>query len=89
MFPTKLVEQIKKKTYFAFKKFILRKSSRIWDNEGKYCMAGKAKDEILIGRMRFARRLTKATYTHLEHVIFIAFLGQEWLSQRTSMLSYS
>ena len=36
--------------------------------------------------MRFARRLTAATYTHLEHVIFIAFLRQEWLRQRALTL---
>ena len=52
-------------------------------------MARQATDEILIERMRFARGITTATDTHLEHVIFIAFPRQVWLRQGPSILRYS
>jgi len=38
--------------------------------------------------MRIARWMTKATNTHSEYVIFIAFPLQQWLHQRASMLGY-
>jgi hypothetical protein len=40
-------------------------------------------------RMRFACWITKATDTHSEYVVFIAFLRQQWLQQRASMLRYT
>jgi hypothetical protein len=39
--------------------------------------------------MPFACWITKATNTHLEYVIFIAFPWQQWLRERASMLRYS
>ena len=41
---------------------------------------------MTIRRMRFACWITKATDTHLKFVIFIAFLRQQWLRERTSVL---
>jgi hypothetical protein len=45
-------------------------------------------DNRVIRRMRFACRITKATNTHFEYVILIAFLRQQWLNERASMLHY-
>ena len=39
----------------------------------KYCTAGQATGENITRRMPFARRITKATDTHSEYVILIAF----------------
>ena len=39
-------------------------------------------------RMRIARSMTKATDTHLEYVIFVAFLLHQWLNERASMLHH-
>ena len=43
----------------------------------------------IIQRMRFACWITKATDTHSEYVILIAFPRQQWLRERSSMLRYS
>jgi hypothetical protein len=39
--------------------------------------------------MRFACWITKATDTHSDYVILIAFLWQQWLRERASMLRYT
>ena len=55
----------------------------------KYCRAGQATDDNMIGRMRTACRIPKATNTYSEYVMLIAFSLQLWLHQRDSMLSYT
>jgi hypothetical protein len=52
----------------------------------KYRTARQATDDNIIRRMRFACWITKATDTHSEVVIFIAFVRQQWLRERTSVL---
>ena len=42
-----------------------------------------------IWRMRIAYWVTKATNTHSEYVILIAFPLQQWLCERASMLRYT
>jgi hypothetical protein len=49
----------------------------------------KATDENVIRRMRFACWITKATDTHSEYVILIAFRRQQWLRERVSLLCYT
>ena len=39
-----------------------------------------------VWRMRIARRLTKATNTHTQYVIVIAFSLQQWWQERASVL---
>jgi hypothetical protein len=39
--------------------------------------------------MRFACWITKATDTHSEYVLFIAFPRQQWLRERASVLRYT
>jgi hypothetical protein len=52
----------------------------------KYGTAGQATDDNIIRRMRFTCWMTKATDTHSEYIIFIAFPRQQWLCERASML---
>ena len=52
----------------------------------KYCRTGQATDNIW--RMRFACWITKATDTHSENVILIAFPTQQWFHVRASVLLY-
>jgi hypothetical protein len=52
----------------------------------KYGTAGQATDDNIIRRMRFACWIIKATDTHSEYVILIAFPLQQWLRERASML---
>ena len=62
----------------------------IWDNVEKYCIrAGRVTDDTVTLRMRFACWLTKATDTHSEHVILIAFPLQQWLRERALLLRYT
>jgi hypothetical protein len=55
----------------------------------KYGTARQATDGNIIRRMRFACWITKATDTHSEYVIIVAFLLQRWLRERASMLRYT
>ena len=43
----------------------------------------------IIWRMRIARWIIKATNTHTEYVILIAFALQQWLQERALMLRYT
>jgi hypothetical protein len=52
----------------------------------KYGRTGQTTDDNIIRRMRFACRIIKATNTHSEYVILTAFLRQQWLRERASML---
>jgi hypothetical protein len=52
----------------------------------KYGTARQATDDNIIRRMRFACWITKATDTHSEYVILIAFLLQQWLRERVTIL---
>jgi hypothetical protein len=67
----------------------LQKSCRLWDNVGKCFRAGQVTDDNIIWRMRFALCITKATDTHTEYVILIAFPRQLWLRGCTSILRYT
>jgi hypothetical protein len=55
----------------------------------KYCTARQATDDNIIRRMPFAYSITKATETHTQYVILIAFPRQQWLRERASMLRYT
>jgi hypothetical protein len=51
----------------------------------KYCTAGQATDDSTIWRMRIACWINKATNTHSECVIIIAFPLQQWLGERVDI----
>jgi hypothetical protein len=57
--------------YFMFLTFY-RKSCRLEGNVEKYGTTRRARNNTIL-RMRFAYRIPKATDTHPEYVIFIAF----------------
>ena len=65
------------------------KSCRLWDNVEKYSRPRQATDGSVIQRMHFTCWITKATDTHSEYVIPIAFPRQQWLYERVSMLRYT
>jgi len=52
----------------------------------KYGGAGRATDDNIIWRMKFARWIINATDTHSEYVILVAFPRQQWLCEHASML---
>jgi hypothetical protein len=45
--------------------------------------------QMKIRRLRFACFINKATNTHSEYVLVIAFPQQQWLRERASMLRYT
>jgi hypothetical protein len=55
-------------------------------NVEKYVRAGQGTVEIIIRHMRFACWTPKATDTHSEYVILIAFKRQKWLFEQGSFL---
>jgi hypothetical protein len=69
--------------------FFSPKSCRLWDNVEKYGTARQTKDFKIIWRMPVACWITKATDTHWEHVILIAFPQQKWVCERASMLRHT
>jgi hypothetical protein len=84
IFQIKVVDKIK--THILCSINFFRKSCRSWDNAEKYGRARQATDDNIIQRMRFACSITKATDTHSEYVILIAFPRQQWLRERASLL---
>ena len=66
--------------------FFFRKSCRLRDNVEKYYRAGQATDDM---RMRFVFWITKATNTHSEYVIRIAFPLLQRLNESALMLRYT
>ena len=83
MFQTEVVEKIT--THFMFSNFFFPEDCAfyeiMWKNIVELGMPQKT-----IWRMHIAWWTTKATKTHPEYVIFIAFPWQQWLHERTSML---
>jgi hypothetical protein len=69
MFQLKLLEKIN--TQFLFNFF--RRSCHLWDTMVKYGTAGQATDDNIIGHLCIACWITKATNSHWEYVILIAF----------------
>jgi len=66
--------------------FFFSKMVPFVNNEEKYCAAGQTIDDNKTGRMRVACWITKATKTHTEYAVLIAFRQQQWLRERTLML---
>jgi hypothetical protein len=52
-------------------------------------IAKQAIDDNIIWRMRIACWINKATDTHAEYVILIAFPQQQWTRELASMLVYT
>jgi hypothetical protein len=57
--------------------------------EKKNGTAGEATDDKRIQRMRLALWITKATDTHSEYIILIAFQQQQWFRESTSVLRHT
>jgi hypothetical protein len=72
-----------------FKNIFFRKPCRLRDYvKKKKGKSGQSTDDNTITRRtRFACWITKAKDTHSEYVILTAFLRQQWLRERASMLS--
>jgi len=77
------------KTRFKNSNFFSRRSFRLWDNVEKYCRNRQATGYSTIRLMCIACWITKATGTHSQYVISIAFSLQQWLYERDSILRYS
>jgi hypothetical protein len=75
-------------TRFVFSNFS-PKVVTLGDNVEKYGRFRGATDDNIIRCMGFACWIPKATGTHLECVIFIAFKRQQWLYERTPFLCYT
>jgi len=52
----------------------------------KYGTTGRATDDTIIRRMRFAYWINKATDTHSDYVIITALPLQQWLRESAIML---
>jgi len=76
MFRTDVVENIKVRTLHS----IIYSENHAVE---KYGRAKQATDENVTQRMRFICWMTKATDTHSEYVILIAFPRQQWLRERS------
>ena len=55
----------------------------------KYGSAEEATDDSILRRMRITYWINKATDTHSEYVIVLAFTRLQWLGARASILRYT
>ena len=86
MFQTKLVAKIK--THLIFHDFFLSKVMPYTRQCGK--IPNRKIGNILVIRlMRFACWISKATDTHSEYELLIAFPQQQWLRECTSVLRFT
>jgi hypothetical protein len=77
-------------THFMFHNFFfLLKPCRLWDNVEKYGTARRGTEDNITRRMRSECWILKATNTHSEYVILIAFQQHQWLRERAPMLRYT
>ena len=83
MVQTKLVEKIKNRILFSINFFL--KSCCFICFYGKICYNWTGHIDIIIRRMRFACWIIKATNTHSECAILIAFPRQQWLRKHASV----
>ena len=86
MFQAKVVQKIKTHTLHSITLF--------FNNCAVYEMmcentAERGRPQMTTWGMSTACWVTKATDTHSEYVIFIAFLQQQWLCKHTSVLCYT
>jgi len=72
-------------THFTFKIFFL-KSCLFWSNVAICGTATQGTEESITRRMSFACWITKATDTHSECVMLVAFPLQQWVHEHASML---
>jgi hypothetical protein len=75
-------------THFTFSNYFFFENRAVceimWKN-----LVERGRPQMAIWRMRIAYWITKATNTHSEYTILIAFPLQQWLRERTSMLRYT
>jgi hypothetical protein len=73
---------------FTFNNFFFPENRAVYEIMWK-SMVQPDRPQMTIWRMRIACWIKKATETHSEHVIIIAFTRQQWLRERASMLRYT
>ena len=74
-----------KKSTFVFNNIFCRKSC-LYDIMWKKCGGTRESPcDDITRRKAFACRITKATYTLSEYVVFIAFPRQQWFRERASL----
>ena len=82
MFHTKIVQKLKTLILCSMTFYENSTAFFFLDNVGKYYRAEHATDDNIIRRIRWACWITKATNTHSEYVIIIAFPQQHLLLER-------
>jgi hypothetical protein len=76
----KVVEKVK--THIACSITSFRKSCLFWDNVEKFGRSGQATDNNIIRLTRIACWITKATDTHSDYIILIAFPWQKMVTRK-------
>ena len=85
MFQTKVVEKIK--THFKFNNFFFENPA-VYEIKRKNT-AEPDRPQMTIRCMRITCWITKATDTHSEYVILIAFPLQHWLRELASLIRHT
>ena len=87
IFQTKAVEKIKTHILCSVTFFFLENLAiyeKMWKN-----IVERGRPQMTIWQMRIACWIPKATNTHSQYVIVIAFPLQQWLRERASTLRYT
>ena len=75
--------------YFMFQLLFSRESFRLCENVQKFGRIEQATDENITWQCALHCWIPKATNTHSEHVILIAFPRQQLLHERPALLRYT
>jgi hypothetical protein len=76
----KIVEKMKARISCSRTFFFISENLTVYEIMWKNIVE-RGRPQMTIRRMRIACWITKATNTHSEYVIFIAFLLQQWLHE--------
>ena len=71
-----------------FNKFFVQENRAVYEIMWKN-LVERGRQQVTIWRMRIAFWIPKATNTHSQYVILIAFPPQQWLHDRASILRYT
>ena len=87
MFQIKVVQKIETRI-FLLNKFFFPENRAVCEVRWKNVVE-RGRPQMTIWRMRIACWIPKATNTHSEYVMLIAFPLQQWLQERASLLRYA
>jgi len=83
-----ILGRMRKSKYTFYVQKFFPENNHLWDNVEKCGRVGHATSNNIIWCVCFACQITKATDTHSEYIILIAFPRQQWVCECASILCH-